>query len=94
MDICYKNRYNNVDINVAVNTPDGLFTPIVPDADKKGLLAISNNVKELATKAKERKLVPADYDVPNKPPQQPTTTTAQPQSPTPQQRTPITWLSS
>jgi len=55
-------RYHNVDINVAVNTPEGLFTPIVPDADKKGLLAISNNVKELATKAKEKKLTPQDYE--------------------------------
>lgn len=56
-------RYNNIDINVAVNTSDGLFTPIVPDADKKGLQAISNTVKELATKAKEKKLVPSDYEV-------------------------------
>jgi len=55
-------RYHNVDINVAVNTPDGLFTPFVPNADKKGLVAISNTVKELATKAKEKKLVPTDYE--------------------------------
>lgn len=55
-------RYNNVDINVAVNTPDGLFTPIVFDADRKGLVAISENVKVLAEKAKARKLAPAEFN--------------------------------
>jgi len=55
-------RYHNVDINVAVSTPEGLFTPVVPDVDKKGLVAISSAVKELATKAKEKKLTPADYE--------------------------------
>jgi len=55
-------RYHNIDINVAVGTPDGLFTPIVPDADKKGLVDISTKVKELAAKAKDKKLAPADYE--------------------------------
>lgn len=54
-------RYHNVDINVAVNTDDGLFTPIVFDADKKGLISISETVKELARKAKERKLQPSEF---------------------------------
>jgi len=54
-------RYHNVDINVAVSTDDGLFTPIVHDADKKGLVAISNTVKTLADKAKERKLQPNEF---------------------------------
>lgn len=43
-------QYNNVDISVAVQTPIGLLTPIVKDADLKGLSAISTNVKDLATK--------------------------------------------
>ncbi len=48
--------YDNVDISVAVATPDGLITPIVRDADKKGLAAISAEVKDLATRAKAKKL--------------------------------------
>jgi len=54
-------RYHNVDINVAVSTDEGLFTPIVQDADKKGLATIANTVKELATKAKEKKLQPHEF---------------------------------
>ena len=48
--------YNNVDISVAVATPEGLITPIVRDADKKGLAAISAEVKDLAARAKAKKL--------------------------------------
>ncbi len=48
--------YNRVDISVAVATPDGLITPIVRDADKKSLGAISNEVKDLAARAKAKKL--------------------------------------
>lgn len=54
-------RYNNVDINVAVNTDQGLFTPIVKDADKRGLADIANAVKTLAEKAKAGKLSPAEF---------------------------------
>lgn len=49
-------RYNNVHINVAVNTDEGLFTPIVLNTDNKGLVDISNNVRELAAKAHDSKL--------------------------------------
>jgi len=52
-------RYHNIDINVAVNTDKGLFTPFVPNADKIGLASINSIVKELADKAKENKLSPA-----------------------------------
>eukprot|EP01087_Luapelamoeba_hula_P021602 TRINITY_DN758_c0_g1_i1.p1 TRINITY_DN758_c0_g1~~TRINITY_DN758_c0_g1_i1.p1 ORF type:complete len:698 (-),score=174.02 TRINITY_DN758_c0_g1_i1:15-2108(-) len=55
-------RYHNIDINVAVNTPDGLFTPYVTDVDRKGLIAISQSVKDLANKAKDKKLTPKDYE--------------------------------
>jgi len=45
--------YNNVDISVAVTTDTGLLTPIVFDADKKGLGEISSNMKDLASKARK-----------------------------------------
>lgn len=52
-----------MDINVAVSTDEGLFTPIVQDADKKGLATIANTVKDLANKAKEKKLQPHEFQV-------------------------------
>lgn len=54
-------RYNNIDINVAVNTDQGLFTPIVQNADKRGLSDIANAVKILADKAKQGKLSPSEF---------------------------------
>lgn len=54
-------EYANVDISVAVSTGEGLITPIVKDADTKGLLSISTQVKELAKKAKEGSLPPSDF---------------------------------
>lgn len=54
-------EYSNVDINVAVQTPIGLMVPFVKDADKKSLLTISTEVKELAAKAKEGKLKPEEF---------------------------------
>jgi len=57
------NRYHNVDINVAVNTDNGLFTPLVRDVDRIGLSAIANSVKALAEKAKANKLTPEDFQV-------------------------------
>ncbi|MDH5748970.1 MAG: 2-oxo acid dehydrogenase subunit E2 [Rhodospirillales bacterium] len=53
--------YDNVDVAVAVAAPGGLITPVVRDADKKGLAAISNEVKELAGRAREGKLAPEEY---------------------------------
>lgn len=46
-------QYHNVDVNVAVASPAGLMVPFVRDADKKGLLAISQEVKSLAGKVRE-----------------------------------------
>ena len=54
-------RYNYADISVAVSTDAGLITPIIPDADIKGLATISNEMKTLAGKARSGKLVPAEY---------------------------------
>jgi pyruvate dehydrogenase E2 component (dihydrolipoamide acetyltransferase) len=54
-------RYNYVDISVAVSTDAGLITPIIADADLKGLAGISTEMKSLAGKARTGKLVPAEY---------------------------------
>jgi pyruvate dehydrogenase E2 component (dihydrolipoamide acetyltransferase) len=56
-------RYHNVDINVAVNTERGLYTPVIKDADLKGLATISNLMKELVKKAQENKLTLEDLQV-------------------------------
>jgi pyruvate dehydrogenase E2 component (dihydrolipoamide acetyltransferase) len=48
--------FKNADISVAVSTDGGLITPIVFEANKKGLKEISANVKELAKKARSNKL--------------------------------------
>lgn len=47
-------------IGIAVNTKNGLLVPVIRDADKKGLFAIANEVKQLSSKAQEAKLSPAE----------------------------------
>jgi pyruvate dehydrogenase E2 component (dihydrolipoamide acetyltransferase) len=49
------------DVAVAVAIDNGLFTPVIQDAELKTLSVISNEMKDLATRAKERKLVPKEY---------------------------------
>ena len=49
-------RYHRVNIGVAVAIEDGLVTPVVFDADQKGLGAIAAEVRDLAERAKTRKL--------------------------------------
>ena len=49
------------DIAVAVSVEDGLFTPIIRDADKKSLSNLSKEMKELAEKARSKKLMPSEY---------------------------------
>ncbi|XP_031092782.1 dihydrolipoyllysine-residue acetyltransferase component 2 of pyruvate dehydrogenase complex, mitochondrial-like [Ipomoea triloba] len=58
----YIRQYHNVNINVAVQTDNGLYVPVVRDADKKGLSTIAEEVKYLAQKAKENSLKPSDYE--------------------------------
>ena len=53
--------YDDVDISVAVSIPEGLITPIVRHADHKGLAAISNEMKDLAGRAKSGKLKPEEF---------------------------------
>ncbi|TVU33706.1 hypothetical protein EJB05_25539, partial [Eragrostis curvula] len=55
-------QYHNVNINVAVQTEHGLFVPVIRDADKKGLGTIAEEVKQLAQKARDNSLKPADYE--------------------------------
>ncbi|KAI3983042.1 hypothetical protein MKX01_035323, partial [Papaver californicum] len=58
----YIRQFNNVNINVAVQTEHGLFVPVVRDADKKGLSKIGEEIKQLADKAKKNSLKPNDYE--------------------------------
>jgi len=48
-------QYDYVDISVGVATDAGLITPIINGADKKGLAAISSQMKDLAARAKDKK---------------------------------------
>jgi pyruvate dehydrogenase E2 component (dihydrolipoamide acetyltransferase) len=53
--------YQDVDISVAVSITDGLITPIVRKADQKGLAQISNEMKDLAARARAGKLKPEEF---------------------------------
>ncbi len=53
--------YEHADIGVAVATESGLITPIVRAADVKSLVDIAGEVRELAGRARERKLKPEEY---------------------------------
>ncbi|HVZ52706.1 MAG TPA: pyruvate dehydrogenase complex dihydrolipoamide acetyltransferase [Pseudolabrys sp.] len=54
-------RHKHSDIGVAVALPFGLITPIVRSAEMKSLSAISNEMKDLAARAKDKKLKPHEY---------------------------------
>ena len=54
-------RHKHADIGVAVSIPGGLITPIVRHAEEKSLSAISNEMKDLAGRARNRKLKPEEY---------------------------------
>ena len=54
-------RYEDIDISVAVATPGGLITPIVRRADEKGLATIAREMKDLASRAREGRLRPEEY---------------------------------
>jgi pyruvate dehydrogenase E2 component (dihydrolipoamide acetyltransferase) len=53
--------YDDVDISVAVSIPDGLITPIIRQADAKGLATISREMKDLAGRARAGKLKPEEF---------------------------------
>ena len=54
-------QFDRADISVAVATPNGLITPIVKAAETKGLRSISEEVKDLAGRAREGKLKPEEF---------------------------------
>jgi pyruvate dehydrogenase E2 component (dihydrolipoamide acetyltransferase) len=55
--LVYKNYWH---IGFAADTPNGLMVPVIRDCDKKGVLQISQEMSELAKKAREGKLSPAE----------------------------------
>ncbi|WP_439576148.1 pyruvate dehydrogenase complex dihydrolipoamide acetyltransferase [Phreatobacter sp.] len=54
-------KHKHADIGVAVSIPGGLITPVIRDACHKTLSAISNEMKDLAARARTRKLKPEEY---------------------------------
>jgi pyruvate dehydrogenase E2 component (dihydrolipoamide acetyltransferase) len=54
-------KHKHSDVGVAVAMPNGLITPIIRNAETKSLSAISNEMKELAGRARARKLKPHEY---------------------------------
>jgi pyruvate dehydrogenase E2 component (dihydrolipoamide acetyltransferase) len=57
--LIYKNYWH---IGFAADTPNGLMVPVIKDADKKGILQISQEMSELAKKARDGKLAPGDMN--------------------------------
>ena len=56
-ELVYKSYWN---IGFAADTPAGLMVPVIKNADQKGILAISQEMSDLAKKARDGKLSPAD----------------------------------
>ena len=54
-------HFKDIDVSVAVAVEGGLLTPIVKNADQKGLAEISVEMKDLASRAKDGKLAPEEY---------------------------------
>jgi pyruvate dehydrogenase E2 component (dihydrolipoamide acetyltransferase) len=54
-------QHGEVHIGVAVSTPEGLITPVIRNADQKRVSDIAKEVRALADKAKNRKLLPNEY---------------------------------
>jgi pyruvate dehydrogenase E2 component (dihydrolipoamide acetyltransferase) len=50
-----------VHIGVAVSLPDGLITPVVRNADRKSVVEVSREIKDLAARARDRKLKPEEF---------------------------------
>jgi pyruvate dehydrogenase E2 component (dihydrolipoamide acetyltransferase) len=54
-------RFGSVDVGVAVALPDGLITPVIRQADKKSLVQLAAETKDLVGRARDRKLDPSEY---------------------------------
>jgi len=50
-----------VHVGIAVAMPDGLITPVVRNADRKSILEIAREVRDLAARAREKKLKPEEF---------------------------------
>jgi len=55
-------QFARVGISVAIAVDDGLVTPVVKNAEQKSLLAISKEIKEMAIRARDKKLAPNEFD--------------------------------
>ncbi len=53
--------WHEVHLGMAVAIPDGLITPVIRHADRKGLLTLSAEARDIATRARARKLAPEEY---------------------------------
>ncbi len=54
-------QHGEIHIGIAVSTPEGLITPVIRNADQKSIEQINAEVRALAEKAKNRKLMPSEY---------------------------------
>ncbi|MGO8368783.1 pyruvate dehydrogenase complex dihydrolipoamide acetyltransferase [Rhizobium ruizarguesonis] len=54
-------KHKHADVGVAVSIPGGLITPIIRKAEEKTLSTISNEMRDLGKRAKDRKLKPEEY---------------------------------
>ncbi|MFN3321228.1 MAG: pyruvate dehydrogenase complex dihydrolipoamide acetyltransferase [Allorhizobium sp.] len=54
-------KHKHADVGVAVSIPGGLITPIIRKAEEKSMSTISNEMKDLGKRAKDRKLKPEEY---------------------------------
>ncbi|MBL7396003.1 2-oxo acid dehydrogenase subunit E2, partial [Escherichia coli] len=54
-------KHKHSDVGVAVSIPGGLITPIIRKAEEQTLSTISNEMKDLAKRARDRKLKPEEY---------------------------------
>lgn len=54
-------KFKHSDVSVAVATPNGLITPIIKQAEGKSLAVISTEMKDLAARARDNKLKPAEF---------------------------------
>ena len=53
--------YEDADVGVAVAIDEGLITPVIRGANKKGIAQIAREIKELAARARDKKLQPEEY---------------------------------
>ena len=53
--------FKRADISVAVSTPDGLITPVITEADTASMSSISTRMKDLAARARDKKLKPEEF---------------------------------